>query len=81
MTPFFRRALLQPTEGLPVRSIFHNFDAFATIKHYSIDLNCYQNDISVIVTTGAAERATIFNKRLSFLFLNFIMICANEFVC
>ena len=68
-------------QGLPVRSIFYNFDALATTKHHRIDLIRYQNDISVIITTGAAAKSHNFKKRLTFLFLNFIMICANEFVC
>ena len=48
--------MLQPAQGFPVRSIFYNFDAFVTTKHHGIDLNWYQNDISVIITTGAAAK-------------------------
>ena len=49
--------MLQPAQGLPVRSIFYNVDALATTKHHRIDLNWYQNDISVIITTGAAAKS------------------------
>ena len=59
--------MLQPAQGLPVRSIFYNFDALATTKHHRIDLNWYQNDISVIITTGAAARSHNFLKETNFL--------------
>ena len=69
MTLFFRRALLQSAQGLPVGSIFHHFDAFATPNHHRIDSNWSKNDISVIFTTEAAAKSHIFKKETNFLIL------------
>ena len=85
LTTFFRRALLQPVQGIPVRSIFYNFDAFATIKHHKIDLNWYQNDISVKITTGAAAKSHCKEPQYLKKKTNFLILKLNndmrEWIC
>ena len=56
-------------QGLPVRSIFYNFDALVTTKHHRIDLIRYQIDISIIITTGAAAKSHNFKKATNLLIL------------
>ena len=70
--PRFLEESVTAAQGLIVTFIFHNFDAFATTKHHRIDLNWYQSDISEIFATGSSA------KGVPFLFLNFLMICANK---
>ena len=73
LTSVFRKALLQPAQGLPVKSIFYNSDVFAMYNKTS------QNRFKLVskwYIRNNHHRSCCKEPQ----FVNFIMICAYEFV-